>query len=213
MAEEAHDPERPEIADEDRARADFYALLGRLFYDAPDAPLLAEIGRGPEPHGAAEESAALARAWGEFRAAGKSASPAAVKQEFDTLFVGVGRSPVTPYTSHYVKETSPDRHLVALREQLGAWGLGRREHAFEVEDHVSALCDVMRYLIEEAMPLEVQRSFFEQYVYAGVRGFCDSLLAAETASFYKKVAALARAFLEVEKAAIEMEGASPGPLR
>ena len=35
---------RHRLAPEDRARADFYAILGALFADAPDAKLLATIG-------------------------------------------------------------------------------------------------------------------------------------------------------------------------
>jgi len=34
----------PPIAQEDRARAEFYALLGRLYTSAADAPLLSAIG-------------------------------------------------------------------------------------------------------------------------------------------------------------------------
>jgi len=60
-----------------------------------------------------------------------------LKQEFDSLFVGVGKAPVTPYSFHYLTGVAPDRHLVRLRQRLDGWGLARRSAAFEVEDHVS----------------------------------------------------------------------------
>ena len=50
-----------------------------------------------------------------------------------------------------------------------AWGLVRREAVYEVEDHVSAVCDVMRWLIEHDRPLEVQQGFFDEFVFTGRR--------------------------------------------
>ena len=99
---------------------------------------------------------------------------------------------------------APDRHLLALRAHLAAWGLARRDAVFEVEDHVSAVCDVMRWLIEHDRPLEEQLPFFNDFVYTGVGTFCDAIDAAATTSFYRAVAAVARAFLLVEKEAFDL---------
>ena len=57
---------------EDQARADFYALLARLYADAPDAPLLAAIAAADAARADDGESAkatALAAAWEALRAA------------------------------------------------------------------------------------------------------------------------------------------------
>ena len=191
------------LAPEEEARANLYALVGRLFYEAPDSILLAEISR--EEAGSVEEAGAIPEAWRALRAAARSAFPVMLKQEFDTLFVGVGRAQVTPYTSHYVSGSLPDRHLVRLREQLAQWGLARRSAAFEVEDHVSGICDVMRYLILEGRSGEDQRSFFREFVYPGMTPFLDALSAAASPVFYRWVADFARAFIEIERAAFEMQ--------
>jgi len=53
---------------EDRARADFYALISRLFYAGPDAQLLAAIAGADEIAGEAE-NAPLALAWKSLIAA------------------------------------------------------------------------------------------------------------------------------------------------
>ena len=201
MGEDAPKAAESQILEEDAARANLYALVGRLFYDAPDAIFLAEICR--EAQGSEESEGPLAEAWRALRDAGKTAYPVVIKQEYDTLFVGVGRAEVTPYTSHYVPGAA-DHHLVRLREQLAAWGLARRGNAFEMEDHVSGVIDVMRFLIEEQHPLADQQRFFESFVYPGAIPFFAAVRQTPSADFYKPVAAFAQAFLEVEKAAFDM---------
>jgi TorA maturation chaperone TorD len=197
--------ERKPLSEEDAGRAHLYALIGRLFYDAPDSILLAQLCRAEaEPAG---NNAPLDRAWQSLRDACGSAYPVVIKQEHDRLFVGVGRSEVTPYTSHFVRGNSPDRHLVGLRERLDQLGLARRSAAFEVEDHVSGICDVMRILIEDGRPLSEQSLFFKEFVYAGAIPFCDAVAVASSVVFYRYVAAFARVFLEVERQAFEMHEA------
>ena len=208
-----------ELQEEDRARADCYALISRLFYAAADDALLKKLasaapapdpeaaGQALEPEGDDRDATAYADAFRALQQAAREADADAVRQEFDDFFVGAGKALVTPYTSGYVQPHSPDRHLLELREQIAAWGLGRREAVFEVEDHVSALCDVMRWLIERERPLEEQASFFTEFVYAGAETFCDAIEANPNASFYRAVARLAHAFLAIEKHGFELQGA------
>ena len=54
------------IAEEDQARADFYALLANLFYRAPDERLLQAILIAPEP--TAESDHVLVEAWAALAA-------------------------------------------------------------------------------------------------------------------------------------------------
>lgn len=191
------------LSEEDAGRANCYALIGRLFYDAPDSILLAELIRAEAE--TAGDGDTLGAAWGALRDACKSAYPAVLKQEYDSLFVGVGKSEVTPYTSHYVSDNSPDRHLVRLRERLEQLGLARRGAAFEVEDHVSGICDVMRLLVVEERPLEEQSLFFNEFAYRGLTPFCAAVRAATSAAFYRHVAEFALTFLEVERQAFDMD--------
>lgn len=193
------------VSEEDAARAHLYALIGRLFHDAPDSILLAQLCRTGGAAGDADDSAPLAQAWRALKEACATAYPAVLKQEYDTLFLGVGKSEVTPYTFHYLRDTAPDRHLVRLRQRLEQIGLGRRTAAFEAEDHVSGVCDAMRFLVERAWPLGEQRLFFKEFVYPGTMAFCDAVKRATSASFYRHVAAFARAFFDVEREALEME--------
>jgi TorA maturation chaperone TorD len=94
-----------------------------------------------------------------------------------------------------------------LRGRLAGWGLARRPGAFEMEDHISGISDVMRRLIQDGRALSEQRHFFDEFAYAGVTAFCAAVQKASSASFYRPVAALTLAFYEVEKAAFEMSDA------
>ncbi len=200
-------PATPATQDpEELARANLYGLISRLFYEPADPNLLAEISHsGQAGEGQANDSG-LISAWCGLQAACRIAYPAIVRQEYDGLLVGVGRAEVTPYLSAYAEPSAPDRYLVRLREQLAAWGLGRRERVFEVEDHISGVSDVMRCLIEGRYPLEEQQRFFESFVYPGAVLFCVAVQNAASASFYKQVAAFAQLFFELERAAFEMTG-------
>lgn len=187
---------------QDAARANLYAIIGRFFYDAPDASLLAAVTQGAGDEEA--EDGPIGAAWRELRDACRSASLPELEEEFETLFVGVGKSEVTPYTSHYVRGSAPARHLVRLRELLAQWRLGRRGAASETEDHVSGICDVMRLLLSEDYPFDEQKLFFKEFLYEGMIPFCDAIDRSPNAAFFRCVAQFTRAFLDIEKSAFEM---------
>jgi TorA maturation chaperone TorD len=194
---------------EDQARAGFYGLLARLFYAPPDANLIAELLRAPAPRGEGErptaQGEALAAAWSALMAACRSAFPALLEQEHLALFVGTGKAQVTPYLSAYLLRFDGDSPLVRLRDHLAAWGIARRSGTPETEDHISGLCETMRWLIGRGEDsLEAQRECFEAYVYPGGISFCDAVSACPDAKFYAPCARLLRAFLEIEHKAFEI---------
>jgi TorA maturation chaperone TorD len=190
-----------ELAEEDAARASLYALIGRLFFDAPDAALLAQIARDSEQ---ADAGSPLGAAYLALGAACRNADVAALAEEHLTLFGGVGRALVTPYTSAYVIQSLHERHLLALRLHLAALGLSRTAAATDPEDHVAGLCDAMRHLILRHESDQTQEKLFNQYMYLTVKPLCEKVIAAKLAQFYKEVARFALAFLEVEREGFEM---------
>ena len=191
---------------EDVARADLYAVLARLFYTAPDAQFLSELKQ--RAAGALEaQSGGLAAAWRALGEACASAFPAHLDNEHTDLFVGTGRAEITPYLSNYPMRHQSDAPLVGLREQLARWGISRRSDVFEPEDHISGLCEAMRFAIAvQQRSLDEQRNFFDRHLYPGATRFLDALTKSEKARFYKPVAALARAFFEIEREAFSMAG-------
>ena len=196
----------PVLEEEDRARADWYALLARLYYQGPDAgvlALLARAGAGIAP----DTGSPFALALRSLAAAASSADPAAVQQEYDDLFVGTGRAEVSLYTTHYLAETGRENILVELRSALAAMALWRKATSLEPEDHIAALFDVMRYLVELGSAdaaMQDQRRFFGRFIEPAYVAICDAIAASGEAQFYRRVAALTRAFLDVETEAIKM---------
>ena len=118
------------VLQEDRARADFYALISRLFYAGPDAGLLAAITAADEIAG---ESAniPLAHAWKSLISAAASMYAEAAQAEFDGVFVGTGKAEITAYATHYLAQSMKENVLVRLRAELAAMGLERGQGAAE----------------------------------------------------------------------------------
>ena len=198
----------PVLEEEDRARADLYALLARLYYRGPDAEVLALIARAGEEV-PPETASAFAAALRALAASSRSITdPVAVQQEYDDLFVGTGRAEVSVYAAYYLAETGREKVLVALRSELAAMGLSRKASALEPEDHFAALFDVMRHLIERgsdnAAALQYQLRFFARFVQPCYAAFCAALGQSRRAEYYAAVGALTHAFLDVENEATKM---------
>jgi len=155
---------------EEAARGDFYALLGRLFFSGPDQVLLNSLAHAGDL--AAGGDQALGKAWHELVQASSVMDAEAAAEEYDALFVAVGRAPVSVYAGFYTGAMAIDHPRVRLQAELGALGLARREHATEPEDHFAALFDVMRVLAaggagRSPAKIEVQKRFFEADLGAG----------------------------------------------
>jgi len=195
----------PPQAPEDRARADLYALIARLFYAPPDASLLETLAEADELVGE-DDTVPLAEAWSRLQAACATVGEEAAQDEYDTLLVGVGKAPVSPYLGAYADRGSGDKALVDLRAFLATRGLGRRTAVSEPEDHIAAVCEVMRHLISvQQAGLDEQSDFFHRFLLPGGLSLCGAIAAAEQANFYKAVAGFAGSFFELEKTAFEMQ--------
>jgi TorA maturation chaperone TorD len=129
-----------------------------------------------------------------------------VRDEYDTAFVGTGKSPVTLYACAYSIRYASEAPLARLRGELAELGLARREDASEPEDHIAALCDTMRHLIAvQKRDLEVQGAFFNRWIAPSAAPLCNAIEAdSSTAAFYKAVARFAKVFFDIERTAFEM---------
>lgn len=187
---------------EEVARASFYGLLARLFYAPPDAQLLEAIAGAD---GIEAEDGGIAAAWQGLARAAAKADPEAVRDEYDTAFVGTGKAPVTLYSCAYTIRYSNEAPLAELRGELAALGLARREGACEPEDHIAALCDMMRHLIaEQKRDLAAQSRFFHRWIRPAVEPLCNAIDRDANIVFYKHVGQFAKAFFLVEQSAFEM---------
>lgn len=193
------------VFEEDQARADFYALIARLFYAGPDAALLAAIA-GADEIACADETAPLAAAWRALGAAAAVMDAQAAQEEYDSVFVGTGKAEITPYVTRYLGESMKETVLVQLRAELAAMGLARDRGVAEYEDHFSGLCEVMRQLIffGSDVAVQKQKSFFLRYLAPCYAIVCDAVMASPNTNFYKHVARFTKAFLDVEAESIEI---------
>ncbi len=204
---------------EDAARAEHYALLARLFFAAPDAPLLAALaalaaagdvfggGNLPFAHSPFARSP-FGVAWAELADAARRTDARNVCDEYEALFHGIGRPEVMLYGSFYLAGFLMEEPLADLRDDLAELGLARRGGVTQTEDHVAALAEVMRHLVvtgADAAGLARQRAFFARHLQPWYARLADALAASPQASFYARVGALARAFFDVESEAFAMD--------
>jgi TorA maturation chaperone TorD len=196
----------PELEDTDRARADLYALLARLYYGGPDGALLRMIAQTGEEIGSGGDTP-LGLAWRALAVAAESTDPVAAQQEYDDLFIGTGRAEISPYATYYLAQTGREKILVRLRADLEAMGLSRKETSREPEDHFAGLFDVMRHLVQRGSidaALQEQRVFFDRFIKPSYESFCGAVEKSGRAEIYGRVAALTLVFLGIEKDALEV---------
>jgi TorA maturation chaperone TorD len=191
---------------EEAARADFHALIARLFHDAPDAALLASLAAAPE----LDPASLLAPAWRELCLASQAMDAEAAREEYETLFVGVGKAEVSIYAGYYAGAPAADHPRVRLKRQLAALGLDAREDNPEPLDHFAGLFDVMRVLVaggagRASASVEEQQHFFEEHLEHAAPAFFAAIEAAPIANYYRKVARFAAAFVAFEAQSFALE--------
>ena len=192
---------------EDQARADFYALLARLYAGAPDAPLLRAIATAAPLADASESAAApgtLPAAWDMLRAASAAMDASAAVDEYNVLFVGVGKSELNLHASFWLTGFMMETPLVDVRATLARLGLGRRPQVSLVEDHLSALLETMRILVagqDERRPALVaeQRDFFAAHLEPWVFSCCSAISNCPVANYYRRVAQFTDMFMALER--------------
>lgn len=189
---------------EESARADLYGLLAELFYAPPGADRLARLAAA-----AGADDSVLGRSWGALAQAARLGTVSGVHDEYEHLFIATGKPEVLLYGSYYLSGFLMEKPLAALRDDLRGLGLERAEQMGESEDHIAALCEVMRYLIAcddlALANLRMQKRFFGRHMQSWILQLCDAILNHPHANFYAAVAQFGKTFFEVEMQAFEME--------
>ena len=191
---------------EEIARAEVYGLLAQLFYSAPDAELYSQLQVAPTE--APAPGAWLEASWSEVVAASRRLTREAVAEEFDALFVSIGKPEIFLYASHHIAGALNEKPLVALRDTLQQLGLERAETMAETEDHIAYLCEVMRFLIAGddlgVSNLAAQRRFFDAHLRPWAPAMWEQIGAHPRADFYRVLSRFAGEFFAVEGQAFDM---------
>jgi len=213
MSEQEKENPSTEVGDvglpEDLARADLYGLIARLLHQPPDQDLLNQIASSiPEGQESQADDAPLSKVWHSVVEVAKSNTVKAWRDEFDLNFISVGRPNVVLNGSFYMAGHLNERPLVEIRRALETFGLESAEEVTETEDHISALCEVMRYLIAgddvEISNLTNQRIFFNNHIRPWYDELCDAIEGIPEMHLYHPVAALTREFLAIEGQSFDM---------
>jgi len=186
------------LTDNDTLRAHVYSLLAALLTGPPSADLLQLLSRIEDQQ---ESDTEMAQAWRMIKEAGGQANAALLDDEYQQLFIGLGRGELVPYGSWYQTGSVMDQPLARLRSDLAVLGIQRRSDVRETEDHAAALCETMAIICSHPaeVGLETQKAFFSDHLKGWMDRFFKDMQQASAARFYRAVGRLGEAFLTLEK--------------
>ena len=195
---------KPQIAEEDRLRADLYNFLGVILSAPPDEMLLAQTAS------LTGDNSDLGQGIATLSKLAKLTKPASVESEYNRLFIGLGRGELLPYASYYLTGFLNEKPLARLRNDMTAQGLQRADTVFEPEDNIASLMEMMGALIvgrfDKPAPLHKQKDFFMKHINPWAGLFFGDLEGAKNSVFYAPVGTIGRAFMEIEAEAFRLGG-------
>jgi TorA maturation chaperone TorD len=198
------------LSEEDLARSDLYGLIAECLTAPPTDDFFNRLASSTPPK--EDDQTDLGRAWRELLRASLQRQPQAARDEYDSLFVAVGKPLVALHASVYLAGALNQQPLVTLRHDLAEFGIESTNAVTETEDHVSVLFEVMRFLIAPSSSpvktLAQQHAFFSRHIGPWMTALFDAISEQPDAYFYRAVADLGRAFVEIERQAFDIYSAS-----
>jgi len=192
-------------------RANAYRLLAAVLRQPPDRDVLgylagfdngAASAAGDGPDGLAASMVLLGLT-------ARHSDPPVLEDEFNALFIGLGRGELVPFGSWYLTGYLMEKPLGVLRQDLARLGFEREAGVHEPEDHAAALCEVMALLIEEPTDPAAQAGFFATHIDSWMPAFFEDMACASSAVFYQSVARFGAAFLQFENRYFRIESQGP----
>lgn len=190
------------VSEEDQQRSNIYRLLARSLSASPDQELLTLFIQF------AGDETVLGSAFAEL---GKTASKVSVEQaaeEYQNLFIGLGRGELLPFASYYLTGFLHEKPLARLRNDMVQLGIERDPSASEPEDHAGAIMDMMAGIIDGSFKnpasIDIQKKFFERHVGSWMPYFFKDLQEAKEASVYRPLGKIGEVFIEIERVAFDM---------
>ena len=197
------------VAPEDELRAQMYRLLSHFLSAPPtDADLKTAAGLSGD-------DSDLGRAISGFATlAGKTGSLTAA-EEYQDLFIGIGRGELVPYGSFYLTGFLHEKPLAKLRQDMARLGLERDDDATEPEDHIASVLEMMAGFIDgsfgrggeasgQPLPLAAQKEFYNTHIGCWAGHFFRDLEGAQSSVFYAALGRVGHVYLRIEEAAFEM---------
>lgn len=180
---------------ESQLREDIYHLLAILLRQPPQLELLQWLSQLVLDETAQNP---MSQCWQRLKISAGTHPLEQILDEYQLIFIGIGRGEVVPYGSWYLSGSLMDTPLLVLRQDLRRLGFTRQASVKEPEDHIAALLEVMGILVQEGDE-NTQAAFFNQHLSSWYQPLFEDIQQANSAHFYRVVAELALAFLNVEK--------------
>lgn len=195
------------LAPEDETRAVCHGLIAYLFSSPPSSALLRTIMQYDLVQ--SEMDTPLSDAWRQLQESAGKFDPARLRQEYDDLFIGVGKPEIMLQACHYLTGFLMEKPLARLRDHLDELGFERRRSVAESEDHISALCEVMRVLVaghnaHPAAPIETQHEFFLRHIAPWAPKLAAALEQNKVSTFYAHAGKFIQAFFQIEQESFEI---------
>jgi len=191
-----------QIDETDQLRVNVYKLLARLLREPPDESLRAILTQ------MTGDDSELGQAITDLANAAAATSLVATRDEYNVLFIGLGRGILTPFGSYYLTGFMHEKPLARLRDDMCPLGIARSDDVKDPEDHVAALMEMMAGLVDGSFgavqPASAQKAFFDSHVGSWTPHFFKDLEACASAQFYKPVGRIGRLFMTIEQGAFEM---------
>ncbi|MEM8554075.1 MAG: molecular chaperone TorD family protein [Pseudomonadota bacterium] len=191
------------LSEEDLLRAQTYAFLSNMLLSPPDAATLDNLAalQGDESD--------IGKGYGALAERAGAMGVQDVAEEYQDLFIGIGRGELVPFGSYYLTGFLNEKPLADLRATMGRLGIARAEGVKEPEDHIGSLCEMMSGLIigsygTQATPA-VQKQMFTDHIARWGGHFFADLEKAQTAKLYAPLGTIGKEFIAIEAQAFEMD--------
>ena len=132
----------------------------------------------------------------------KSMDKELIRNEYVSVFIGVGRGEILPFASYYLTGFLNDKPLANLRNEMSRIGIARVETVKEPEDHVSSVFDIMAGLIRgefgRTFTVAEQAEFYRKHIEPWVGMLMADIEAAKTVCFMRRRAQLENYLLRLK---------------
>ncbi len=191
-----------------RIRTDVYVILAALLVGPPSEDHLNVMRQMEWDEDITDR---LREALEALRVASCDYSTAAVKEEYNRIFLGLSCGEVIPYASWYRERMIQSMPLASLRSDLFRLGIVRCAENHDSEDHAGAICEIMALISQKQndVSYEMQARFFERHVASWMTALFKDVESAKSAQFYRVVGSLGCCFLESEKEYLKYGAKAP----
>ena len=191
------------ISEVDKIRSNMYLFLSGVLQREPSDNLVGEY------NNLDGDKTRIGKAFNILSDLSKKVSPSDIRNEYQNLFIGVGRGELLPFGSFYITGFLHDKPLASIRRDLNAMGIKRGDDFKEPEDHIACLCEIMSGMIigeyGKYFPVPEQKSFFTKHIQPWAEHFFTDLEGAKSAIFYSPVGTIGKLFMKIEEEAFLMD--------